>query len=76
MNELIEKLKNNYVVPLLVIAGLAVVLAVKTDFSLLDFVADRVVERMEGRYSPYGPQPPAQSQPSPQSTGVVPANPF
>jgi len=55
MDELKELIQNKFAVVALISLGiLGAVWA--TDFSLMDFVADRVIDRMELRYSPYGPE--------------------
>lgn len=51
-----ELWKNNVWVPVVVIVVLLGILFAKG--TVLDFVADRVIDRMESKYSPYGPQAP------------------
>jgi ABC-type cobalt transport system substrate-binding protein len=49
-------LKKNAIVPIVV--GLAIVFFVikTTNFSVIDMIANRVIEKMQLKYSPYGPQ--------------------
>ena len=81
MNDL---LKNVWFLPVVVVLGIILFAVNKFDFSLTDFVADRVIQRLNANYSPYGPsfqnpqgvlpgqanpqQPQQPSQPWPQQT--------
>lgn len=64
MDNIVEKLKK-VPAPVVIAIILGVMLLWKSNFSVWDVVADRVIDRMELKYSPYGPQPPA-TQPSHQ----------
>jgi len=51
----------------LVLLG-ALLLIKKSDFSFTDHIVDRVIERIDANYNPYGPNavPPGQAPPQPQ----------
>jgi len=49
-------LKTSYVLPIGALLVVLLVLAIKKNFSFVDVVAERVIEKMELRYSPYGPE--------------------
>lgn len=53
--EQLSKLGNS--IPFIIIATLLLgsYLISKFDFSITDYIADRVIEKMELKYSPYGP---------------------
>jgi len=61
----LELLKRSWVLPLIVVMVALFVVIKKTNFSLTDHIADRVIEKLNADYSPYGPNaaPAAKAQP-------------
>lgn len=51
-------LKKSYALPVICVLVAVLALVTKTRFSLIDYIADRTVEKIEGKYSPYGPERP------------------
>ena len=49
-------LKNSWVVLAIVIMIVAMVAIKKFDFSLSDYLVDKVIQKIEANYSPYGPK--------------------
>ena len=62
---MLELLKRSWVLPLIVVMVALFVVIKKTNFSLTDHIADRVIEKLNADYSPYGPNvaPAAKAQP-------------
>ena len=58
MSDFWKNLQGSYLLPVVVVVALLAVLFVTAKSSVWDFVAERVIDRMEVRYSPYGPVPP------------------
>lgn len=59
MQNSLSQLKNSVVLPLIIVVVLGgMLLFSNSNVSVLDWIADRVVDRMESKYSPYGPQSP------------------
>jgi len=54
-NTIIKFMMNNWLIPLIIVGLVIVVVAKKTNFSLTDYLADRVIQKMEANYQPYGP---------------------
>ncbi len=52
---MLELLKRSWILPLIVIMVALLVVIKKYDFSLTDHIADRVIEKLDADYSPYGP---------------------
>lgn len=77
MDNLFALFKNSYLLPLVLILGIGGAVVWKSDFSVFDFLADRVIERIDARYSPYGPPPPTQTMPQQaQPQQPLPSQPF
>lgn len=47
--------KSSYLVPVIFLLIALLALAYRSDFSVVDMIAARAVQQMEGKYSPYGP---------------------
>lgn len=54
----LNKLKQSWPLLATLILGLAFLLVNKFDFSFSDFVADKVIQKLNADYSPYGPTDP------------------
>lgn len=54
-NTVLNFLKNNWLVPAIVISLMALGMVKWMDFSLTDYVADKVIEKLNADYTPYGP---------------------
>lgn len=49
-----DYIKKSPLVPVLVILLLLFLIVKNSKFSIIDIIADRVIEKMELKYSPYG----------------------
>jgi hypothetical protein len=61
--------KNTWFLPAIILLLLTLVVVKKFDFSLTGYVADKVIQKLEADYNPYGPSYPANTpgtQPAPQ----------
>ena len=61
--------KNTWFLPAIILLLLALVVVKKFDFSLTGYIADRVIQKLEADYNPYGPNYPVntpEAQPAPQ----------
>lgn len=77
----LKTIQSSVLLPVIVVASLLVILFISSNGSVWDFVADRVIDRMEAKYSPYGPQPPQVTVGVPQYgtqpySPAPPTNPF
>ena len=57
-----ELFKGLLIAPIVAIVVLLGMYFFTSNGSVFDFVADRVIERMDAKYSPYGPTPPTVKQ--------------
>lgn len=55
MNEKVAEFLNSKGLPILLTLILGCFLVYSMDISITDYIADKVIERMDARYSPYGP---------------------
>ena len=54
-DKVLHFLKNSLVVPAIVIMIVSLVAIKKFDFSLSDYLANKVIQKIDANYSPYGP---------------------
>ena len=55
MSRVFEFFKRSWLVPAILCLFVALVLVKKFDFSLTDHIANKVIQKLDADYSPYGP---------------------
>lgn len=54
----IENIKNSIWTPIIILFILFAWIFMQTNISIFDYLSDKVIERIETKYSPFGPTPP------------------
>jgi len=62
-NEVLNFVKNTWFLPVIILLLLALLAIKKFDLSLTDYLADKVIRKLEADYNPYGPDVPIQHGP-------------
>lgn len=57
-----EQIKNSIWTPVVILLFLSVWFLTQSNVSVFDYLADKVIERIETKYSPFGPTPPKELQ--------------
>jgi len=55
LNEILNFLKKSWLIPVVLVLFVGAIVAHKTNFSLTDHIANKVIEKLNADYSPYGP---------------------
>jgi hypothetical protein len=61
MDHLLHTLRTSWFIPAIIFLLLIFVAARRFHISVTDVVADRVIQKLNADYMPYGPPPPADS---------------
>ena len=62
MKDLLHTFRTSWFIPAIVFLLLAFVCAKRFHLSFVDCVADRVIQKLDANYSPFGPPPPSDAR--------------